>query len=116
MKDHDAVVCAVGVGGIATQVIMIDAAEAAGVKRFVVDDFGWGPNSRTFPEFEAIRSQRQVAWDHAKARAEANQNFTWTGITIGNPIDWVGRLSIDIAHRLQCPHLPHEIRQWSDSR
>lgn len=91
LKGQDAAVCAVGTGGIASQVIMIDAAEAAGVKRFVVDDFGWGPDFRSFPEFKAIGMQRRAAWSHAKTRSEANPNFTFTGITIGNPIDWVSR-------------------------
>jgi hypothetical protein len=68
---------------------MIDAAEAAGVKRFIIDDFGWGPNFRGLPEFKDIHAHRRAGWDHAKARAEANSGFTFTGVTTGNPIDWV---------------------------
>jgi hypothetical protein len=68
---------------------MIDAAEAAGVRRFIVDDFGWGRNVRSYPEFDGIHARRVVGWDHAKARAEENSGFSWTGITSGNPIDWV---------------------------
>jgi len=68
---------------------MIDAAEAAGVKRFIVDDFGWGPNVRGLPEFHDVHTKRKAQWDHAKARANTNPNFTWTGISTGNPVDWV---------------------------
>lgn len=68
---------------------MIDAAEAAGVCRFIIDDFGWGPNMRGLPEFAAIGAQRRVAWDYAKQRAEANPAFTYSGIATGNSIDWV---------------------------
>ena len=89
LAGQDAVVCVVGPAGIGHQVAMIDAAEAAGVKRFIVDDFGWGPDVRGLPEFNAIKEQRHAGWDHAKARAEANPGFTYTGIISGNPVDWV---------------------------
>jgi hypothetical protein len=78
---------------------MIDAAEAAGVKRFIVDDFGWGKNVRSFPEFADIHARRVVGWDHAKARAEANPGFTWTAISTGNPIDWVRKAACHARHR-----------------
>lgn len=81
--------CVVGPGGITTQITMIDAAFAAGVKRFIINDFGWGPEFRSMPEFSAIQAQRRAAWDHAKAKAQNNPGFTYTGITTGNPIDWV---------------------------
>jgi len=68
---------------------MIDAAAAAGVKRFIIDDFGWGPNVRGLPEFKEIQSQRRAGWDHAKAVADSKPQFTFTGISTGNPIDWV---------------------------
>ncbi|KAG8169236.1 hypothetical protein KVR01_001985 [Diaporthe batatas] len=85
---QDTAICAVGPGGIHHQTAMIDAAEAAGVKRFIIDDFGWGPNVRALPEFHDVREKRRAQWDHAKARADANPRFTWTGISTGNPIDW----------------------------
>lgn len=68
---------------------MIEAAEAAGVKRFIVNDFGWGPEYHSLPEFSAIHAHRRTSWNLAKAKAEANPTFTFTGITTGNPIDWV---------------------------
>ena len=89
LSGQDAAVCVVGPPGVTHQVAMIDAAEAAGVKRFIVDDFGWGPTVRGLPEFSAIQAQRRAQWNHAKARAEANPRFTWTGVISGNPIDWV---------------------------
>ncbi|KEQ90224.1 hypothetical protein AUEXF2481DRAFT_45306 [Aureobasidium subglaciale EXF-2481] len=85
---HDAVVCVVGPGGIKHQVDLIDAAEAAGVYRFIIDDFGWGPEFNGFPEFREIHAHRREGWSHAQARAEVNSQFTWSGLTTGNPIDW----------------------------
>ncbi|KAJ4396145.1 hypothetical protein N0V93_000363 [Gnomoniopsis smithogilvyi] len=88
LQGQDAAVCVVGPAGISQQIAMIDAAEAAGVKRFIVDDFGWGPDMRGLPEFAEVHMQRRRQWDYARIRAEKNPGFTWTGVTIGNPIDW----------------------------
>ena len=89
LAGQDAAVCVVGPAGIESQIAMIDAAEAAGVKRFIIDDFGWGPNIRGLPEFYGIMGQRRRAWEHAKVRSEANPKFTYSGVATGNPIDWV---------------------------
>ncbi|KAL4898338.1 hypothetical protein BDV59DRAFT_197263 [Aspergillus ambiguus] len=88
LRGQDAAVCVVGPRGIGAQIAMIDAAEAAGVGRFIVNDFGWGPDFRGMPEFSEIHAHRCAGWDHAKKTATNNKNFTWTGITSGNPIDW----------------------------
>ncbi|ROV95733.1 hypothetical protein VMCG_07625 [Cytospora schulzeri] len=91
MVGQDAVVCVVGPAGIDINVVMVDAAEAAGVKRFILNDFGWGPDFRGMPEFHDIHVKRRAQWDRAKMKAEANPDFTWTGIATGNPIDWALR-------------------------
>ncbi|KAK7947009.1 NAD(P)-binding protein [Apiospora aurea] len=91
LAGHDAVVSVLGPGAIAHEVPLVDAAEAAGVKRFVVNDFGWGQNPRSYPEMAEVGSRRHVAWDRAKEKAAGNPGFTWTGVTIGNPIDWALR-------------------------
>ncbi|KAF5020613.1 hypothetical protein F66182_7362 [Fusarium sp. NRRL 66182] len=103
LAGQDAVVCVVGPAGINLQATMVDAAEAAGVKRFIIDDFGWGPGFTSFPEFEPIRAQRTVGVDRARERSEANPSFTWTAIASGNPIDWALKrfptMGFDIAKR-----------------
>lgn len=70
----------------------MEAAYAAGVKRFVVDDFGWGPESDSLPEFDAVHASRTEGWNRARELAagegEAEAGFSWTGVTTGNPIDW----------------------------
>ncbi|KAI1137158.1 hypothetical protein F5Y05DRAFT_419635, partial [Hypoxylon sp. FL0543] len=48
LSGQDAAVCAVGPTGISSQVSMVDATAAAGVRHFIVDDFGWGPDFRTW--------------------------------------------------------------------
>ncbi|KAF4459886.1 hypothetical protein FALBO_13364 [Fusarium albosuccineum] len=104
LTGQDAVVCVVGPAGIGHQPTMIDAAAAAGVKRFILDDYGWGPDFRSFPEFEPIRAQRVLGPDRAKHHAEANPSFTWTGIATGNPIDWALKrfppMGFDVAQKI----------------
>ncbi|KAK7917419.1 NmrA-like family protein [Apiospora marii] len=88
LAGHDAVVSVLGPGAMAHEVPLVDAAAAAGVRRFVVNDFGWGQNPRCFPEIREVGARRHVAWDRARDKAAADPRFTWTGVTIGNPIDW----------------------------
>jgi hypothetical protein len=87
--NQDAVVCVVGPGGISLQKTFIDAAVAAGVSRFIIDDFGWGLTTKGFEEFSAIHASRREGWDYAAKKAEEDPSFTWTGLSTGNPIDWV---------------------------
>lgn len=94
LEGHDAAVCVVGPGGMHLQSVMIDAAEAAGVERFIVDDFGWGRNPAGFEEFGEIHKGRVKGWDYAMGRARGNGRFSWTGISTGNPVDWVSRKSL----------------------
>jgi hypothetical protein len=93
LAGQDAVVCVVSPAAVTHQVAMLDAAEAAGVKRFILNDFGWGLRTRThgLPELRETVEKRHAIWDYAAKRAAANPAFTWTGITTGNPIDWVRR-------------------------
>ncbi|KAG9681032.1 NAD(P)-binding protein, partial [Aureobasidium melanogenum] len=86
--NQDAVVCVVGPGGISLQKTFIDAAVIAGVKRFIIDDFGWGSTTKGFEEFHAIHAARKEGWDYAAAKAREVDGFTWTGLSTGNPIDW----------------------------
>jgi len=89
LAGQDAVVCVVGPAGVHLQTAMIDAAAAAGVSRFIVDDFGWGPTARGMPELMEINDKRRAQWDHARVAAEGTKGFSWTGVSTGNPIDWV---------------------------
>jgi len=89
LRGHDAVISAVGVAGITKQQDMIDAAVAAGVARFVLSEFGYQPNHDHLPEFEAVGKPRWAIVEYAREKAAANPGFTWSGVAIGNPIDWV---------------------------
>lgn len=94
LQGQDAAVCVVGPAGVSHQTAMIDAAEAAGVKRFIIDDFGWGPDVRGLPEFAEVHKLRREQWEYARLKGQEYPSFTWTGITSGNPIDWVSIMGL----------------------
>ena len=103
LAGQDAAVCVVGPAGVPLQTVMIDAAVAARVKRFIIDDFGWGPDAKGYPEMDEIHALRKAQWAHASVRAaESDGAFTWTGVSSGNPIDWV-RFVLVLRGKLRSP-------------
>jgi hypothetical protein len=91
MRGQDAVVCVVGPAGIPLQTIMMDAAEAAGVQRFVVDEFGRVPGYMSVSEFETIGASRTAILRYAAQKASLNPAFSWSAVAIGHPFDWVSK-------------------------
>lgn len=67
----------------------MEAAEKAGVRRFIPSEFGSNTMKPSFPEFEALMSVKLNLLKHLKERAVANPDFTWTGIANGPFLDWV---------------------------
>ncbi|KAL8372063.1 hypothetical protein RB595_001722 [Gaeumannomyces hyphopodioides] len=88
LAGHDAAVSALGPGAVAAQPGIAAAAEAAGVRRLVVSDFGWGPGFRGLPDLAGVAAARNAGFDAAAGLAARNPGFTWTGVSIGLPIDW----------------------------
>lgn len=67
----------------------MNAAETAGVKRFVLDDYGNSPtNQRGLVELEPFRSPRRKMVELAECLAAGNRNFTWSALVTGNFIDY----------------------------
>jgi uncharacterized protein YbjT (DUF2867 family) len=91
MRGQDAVVCVVGPAGIPLQTLMIDAAEAAGVQRFVVDEFGRVPGYESLPEFETMGETRKGVLRYAAQKVLLNPGFSWSAVAIGHPFDWVSK-------------------------
>ncbi|KAI1812346.1 NAD(P)-binding protein [Poronia punctata] len=90
LKGQDAVVSVLGPAAVGCGKGMVDAAFKAGVGRFILNDFGWGFGENALPEFKSIGEKRSIAWERAMELASSSPSspFTWTGITIGCPIDW----------------------------
>ncbi|KAK3689554.1 hypothetical protein B0T22DRAFT_408622 [Podospora appendiculata] len=89
---QDAVVSVIGSLGIASQTVAVDAAVAAGVKRFIPSEFGINTRkvARDSPIAKIIGGKIAVV-DYLQEKASANPSFTWTGISTGIFFDWALR-------------------------
>ena len=72
---------------------MIDAAEAVGVKRFVLGEFANAPDQKRLPDLEFARKSKKEVLKYAMERAAANAAFTWSALAVGSFIDWVSKAS-----------------------
>jgi hypothetical protein len=75
---------------------MMDAAEAAGVQRFIVDEFGRVPGYKVLPELEAVGASRRAILQYAARKALLNPSFSWSAVAIGHPFDWVSTSLYDL--------------------
>jgi NmrA-like family len=66
----------------------MEAAEKAGIKRFVLNDYGNSiVNQAGLPELEQFRDTKRADVALAKKMAVANSAFTWSALATGNFID-----------------------------
>jgi uncharacterized protein YbjT (DUF2867 family) len=86
-KGQDAVISLVGNPGFQDQKTYIDAAAAAGVKRFIPSEFGSDTASARVRERVPIFDGKKAIIDYAKTKAESG--LTWTGFLTSLFFDWV---------------------------
>ena len=88
-KDQDAVVSTVGTAGVPGQRILIAAAAAANVKRFLPSDFGSdlaNPQAAALPVFKAKIATHAALREAAAARPDGT--FTYTLVCNSAFLDW----------------------------
>jgi hypothetical protein len=88
LRGQDAVVSVTSVFAIDGQYPIVDAAVAAGVKRFIPSEFGMNTRTAVKPLLSIVESKVR-ALDYIIEKAAANPSFTWTGISTGLIFDWV---------------------------
>lgn len=95
-RNQDAVISATSVFTIDIQTTILDAAKAAGVKRFILNEFANSPVFQTgLPELmpyrevkDRVRQHAQKLSDESSSSADSGEpSFTWTGIATGNLTD-----------------------------
>lgn len=87
LKGQDAVVSTVGTAGLLGQSLLIDAAIAAGVKRFIPSEYGSdtsNPKAAALPVFGYKIATRK----HLERKVAAGADITYTYIINGPFIDW----------------------------
>ncbi|OIW28221.1 oxidoreductase CipA-like protein [Coniochaeta ligniaria NRRL 30616] len=87
LRGIDVVVSTVGNPGLDNQIPLIDAAVAAGVKRFIPSEFGADPeHEKNKPLPFYIRKLRIL--DHLKEKAANNPGFSYSRVTTHAFLDW----------------------------
>jgi hypothetical protein len=90
---HDAVVSVVGTLAVPAQRVAIDAAVAAGVRRFIPSEFGIHTRKVRGTAIGGILSGKIEVVDYLEGVAAEHSEFSWTGVTTGLFFDWVGHFS-----------------------
>ncbi|KAK3940002.1 hypothetical protein QBC46DRAFT_386420 [Diplogelasinospora grovesii] len=91
---QDAVVSVVGTTAVGNQKIAVDAAIAAGVKRFIPSEFGINTREVRDRPIGKILAVKIGIVDYLQEKAKENPSFTWTGLTTGSFFDWGLQLGI----------------------
>ncbi|KAM5349451.1 hypothetical protein ACJ41O_005956 [Fusarium nematophilum] len=90
LEGVDVVVSTIGNAGLDTQVRLVDAAVAAGVKRFLPSEFGANPEQEKNKQLPFYMTKSGIL-DHLKKKAAENPGFSYTTITPHIFFDWALR-------------------------
>jgi hypothetical protein len=93
LTGQDAVVSCIARTESATELKIVEAAEAAGVQRFLPSEYGADLHD-AIPEYTMMLAGKLRVLEHLKQRAAANKNFTWTTILPGPFFDYVSDRSL----------------------
>jgi hypothetical protein len=94
LKGQDAVVSTIGALGTLTQTKLIDAAIAAGVKRYIPSDFApntpeLGAMEKVLPELYIRLKPKRTVIEYLEKQVETHPEFSWTAVGSGPLFDWV---------------------------
>lgn len=91
---QDAVVSVVGAPGVPGQKTAVDAAIAAGVRRFIPSEFGINTRKVGGTSIGKILAGKIAVADYLDGKAKENEGFSWTGLSTGLFFDWVSLSSV----------------------
>ncbi|KAF2103036.1 hypothetical protein NA57DRAFT_52572 [Rhizodiscina lignyota] len=87
-QNQDAVVSCVGVAGVSSQIAMIDAADEAGVKRFMPSEWGWAKDRPMLDELKQRLAEKEKVFDYLVEKCNASKTMSWSAIAAGPFLDW----------------------------
>jgi uncharacterized protein YbjT (DUF2867 family) len=87
LKGQDAVISIVGGTGFASQTAIIDAAVAAGVRRFFPSEFGINGQSEAVKQLTPFFAVKQEMLDYLVEKEK--DGLSWTSLIVGPVLDWV---------------------------
>lgn len=85
---QDVVVSAIATPAVQGQKTIIDAAIAAGVKRFIPSEFGINTRITGGTAIGKILSGKVAIVDYLDEKSKSNPEVTWTGVSTGLFFDW----------------------------
>ena len=87
LKGQDGVISTVGTTGLAGQKTLVDAAVAAGVKRFLPSEFGSDTRDpKTYEVIGSLFKSKIAVVDYLKTKE--NTPMSWSAIVTGPFLDW----------------------------
>ncbi|RSL78937.1 hypothetical protein CDV31_017242 [Fusarium ambrosium] len=86
-QGQDAVICTLGYGGLEKQLDLVDAAEKAGVKRFIPSEFGSPKGNNDLPEYTNLLQNKLKVVRYLQQKADKNPQFSWSAFTTGTFLD-----------------------------
>lgn len=89
LTGQDAVVSVIATQAIAAQRTAVDAAVAAGVKRFIPSEFGINTRKVQGTTIGKILAGKVAVVDYLAEKAKEDPEFSWTGLSTGLFFDWV---------------------------
>ncbi|KKY15332.1 putativelike family protein [Phaeomoniella chlamydospora] len=88
LQGQDAVVSTTASAAVGNQVPIVDAAIAAGVKRFIPSEFGINTRTLTHPGLKTILGGKIKTFDYLIEKSKENPSFTYTGVSSSLFFDW----------------------------
>jgi hypothetical protein len=89
LQGQDALVSAAATPAVGSQYSLVDAAVAAGVKRFIPSEFGINTRTVQHEGLKTILARKIQLLDYIIKKSEENPTLSWTGISTGLFFDWV---------------------------
>ncbi|KAL1865137.1 hypothetical protein VTK73DRAFT_5462 [Phialemonium thermophilum] len=102
LQGQDAVVSLIATAAVGAQRPIVDAAVAAGVRRYIPSEFGINTREAAQHPVGKILAGKIGTVDYLIEKAKENPGFTWTGISTGLFFDWglrFGSLGIDVPNK-----------------
>lgn len=84
------------------QDVVIDAALAAGVYRFIPSEFGANTREHRDTKLGGLLRDKVAATDRLERLGKEHEGFTWTAFSAGLFFDWVGGFSFGAGGATGC--------------
>ena len=83
LSGQDAVVSTIATPAIGQQLLLVDAAFAVGIKRFIPSEFGVNTRTLGDAKIAKILGGKIKVVNYLQEKAKENSSFTWTGLSNG---------------------------------